>query len=378
MTDTIQGRCAPGFERVRETFAANFSEGGEVGAAFSVFRNNECIVDFWGGFRDSAKSQPWTQDTLANVWSTTKGPTAMCCARLVDQGKLSYTDKVAAHWPEFAAHGKGQVTVAQLLSHQAGLSGLRTPTKIGGFYDHEKMAAELAAQEPLWAPGAYSGYHAITYGVLAGELVRRVTGKTLGTYFRGEIAEPFGIDFFIGLPESEEGRIAEMIESDGPVQSFDEIADTEIKKLTFTNPAMSPLYPNERAWRAAEIPAAGGRGSAYAIAKLYGVLAAGGEAGGKQLLSLDGIKAMSAPQIENEDAVLGFPLRWGAGMALNAEWGEYGPNMDAFGHSGWGGSFGSADLESGLGISYVMNKMGAALAGDPRALALTKAVYDCL
>ncbi len=377
MTD-IQGQCAPGFEPVKETFAENFSVRGDIGASFAAFHNGECIVDLWAGFRDKANTTAWTQDTLANVWSTTKGPTAMCCAQLVDQGKISYTDTVASYWPEFAAHGKENVTVGQMLSHQAGLSGLRETSKVEDFYDQDLMATRLAAQEPLWAPGAYSGYHAITYGFLAGELVKRVTGKSLGQYFHDEIAVPFGIDFHIGLPETEESRIAEMIESDGPAQSFDEIADTEIKKLTFTNPMLSPLFPNDRAWRAAEIPAAGGRGSAYAIAKLYGVLAAGGSQGDKQLLSLDGIKAMAAPQIENEDAVLGFPLRWGAGMALNAEWGEYGPNMSAFGHSGWGGSFGAADLETGIGMSYVMNKMGGALAGDPRALALSKTLFECL
>ncbi len=374
----IQGQCAPGFERVKDTFAENFKSKGEVGAAFSAFRHGECIVDLWGGFRDKAKTEPWVQNTLANVWSTTKGPTAMCCARLVEAGKLSYTDKVATHWPEFGANGKQDVTVAQLLSHQAGLSGLREPTRVEDFYDQEAMERQLAEQEPLWAPGAYSGYHAITYGALAGALVKRVSGRSLGTYFHDEIAIPFGIDFFIGLPESEEHRIAEMIESDGPVQSFEEIADTEIKKLTFTNPAMSPDFPNTRDWRAAEIPAAGGRGSAYAIAKLYGILAAGGDQNGKTLLSLDGIKAMTTPQIENEDAILGLPVRWAAGMILNAEFGEYGPNMSAFGHSGWGGSFGAADLENGIGLSYVMNKMGSALAGDPRALALSKSLFDCL
>lgn len=374
----IQGQCDDGFGSVHDVFAANFDNGSELGAAFSVVQNGKCVIDLWGGFRDNNKSSPWTRDTLANVWSTTKGPTAMCCAHLADQNKLRYSDTVASHWPEFAAAGKDKITVGQLLSHQAGLSGLREPTAPEDFYDQKLMATRLAAQEPLWAPGAFSGYHAITYGFLAAELVQRISGKTLGTYFRDEIAEPFGIDFHIGLAASNEDRIAEMVESDGPATSLEEISDTEIKKLTFTNPLLSPLYPNERAWREAEIPAAGGRASAHAIAKLYGILATGGSKDGKQLLSLDGIKAMATPQIENEDAVLGMPTRWGAGMALNAEWGEYGPNMSAFGHSGWGGSFGSADLETGLGVSYVMNKMGGALAGDPRALALTKAVYTCL
>ncbi len=374
----IQGHCAPGFESVKETFHNNFTERGDVGAAFSAFQNGECIVDIWAGHRDAAKTTPWGQNTLPNVWSTTKGPTAICCARLVDQGKMSYSDTVATYWPEFAAHGKDRITIAQLLSHQSGLSGLREATTAEDFYDHDLLVGRLAAQEPLWAPGAFSGYHAITYGHLAGELVKRVTGKSLGTYFRDDIGEPFGIDFYIGLPESEEHRIADMIPSDGPPQSFDNIADTEIKKLTFTNPPLDPMSPNERAWRVAEIPGAGGRGSAYSLAKLYGILAAGGSQDGKQLLSVDGIKAMATPQIENEDAVLGVSVRWAAGMALNAEWGEYGPNLTAFGHSGWGGSFGAADPENRIGFSYVMNKMGGSLVGDPRALALSKSLFDCL
>ena len=374
----IQGHCAPGFESVKDTFHENFVTLGDVGASFAAFRDGECVVDLWGGFRDAAKTTPWGQNTLPNVWSTTKGPTAICCARLVDQGRMSYADAVTAHWPEFGAQGKDKVTIGQLLSHQSGLSGLREPTAVEDYYDHDRLVSRLANQEPLWPPGTQSGYHAITYGHLAGEVVKRVTGKSLGTYFREEIAEPFGIDFHIGLPDSEEHRIAEMIPSDGPTPSFEEISDTEIKKLTFTNPALDPMSPNDRAWRAAEIPGAGGRGSAYGIAKLFGILANGGSQQGKQLLSADGIKAMSTLQIENEDAVLGLPVRWGAGVLLNTEWGEYGPNMSAFGHSGWGGSFGSADPETRTSMSYVMNKMGALLAGDPRALALSKSLSDCL
>ncbi len=311
---TIDGFTGSGFERVRDAFATNFREHGEVGASFSVYSDGECVVDLWGGFRDGERTLPWEKDTLANVWSTTKGPAAMCCARLVEDGVLDYGEKVSVYWPEFAENGKANVTVGQLLSHQAGLCGVREPISVEAFYDQNAMAAQLAAQKPFWAPGEFSGYHAITYGFLAAELVRRVTDKSLGTYFRDEIAEPLEIDFYIGLPESEEHRVAMMIANPNPSANLRDTVDTDFKKAALANPPMSAEYPNHRAWRAAEIPAAGGQGTAFGIAKLYGLLANAGKDRGSSPLTEQGMAAMTEIQIRNVDAVLGLEACWGAGI----------------------------------------------------------------
>jgi len=370
----IHGTVAPGFEAARDQFARHFEAGEEIGASYAVMHKGEMVVDLWAGTKDEAGADPWQRDTLANVWSTTKGVAAICVALLVDRGQLSYDDKVASHWPEFATHGKGDITVAQMLSHQSGLSGLREPTTLDQVYDHDLIAARLAAQEPLWEPTTRSGYHAFTYGFLAGELVKRITGKSLGTFLRDEIGTPHAIDFFIGLPESEEPRVAPLTQAEG-LQPL--AGGNEAQRLTFTNPAIPQTAPNDRAWRAAELPAAGGLGTASALAKLYALLDAGTAPDGKPIISRAIMDALRTVRIENEDMILGVPVRWGSGMAMNA-FNMYGPNPVAFGHTGWGGSFGCLDPEAGLAIGYVMNKMGAAVVGDPRSLALATAAFGCI
>ncbi len=369
---TIHGTCTKTFEPVRDQFARNFADGQETGASFCVTHKGKTVVDIWAG--DAAPGTPWQQGTLANVWSTTKGITAICIALLVDRGELSYDDKVSKHWPEFAAHGKGDITVAQMLSHQSGLSGLREPTTLEDIYDHALMADRLAAQEPLWEPTTRSGYHAFTFGFLAGELVRRVTGKTVGAYLRDEIAKPHNLDLFIGLPEQEEPRVAPLSQGPAP-EPLATISETQI--FTFTNPAISQIAPNDRAWRAAEIPAAGGFTSATALAHLYALLDASTAPDSRPIISRETLEALRTVRIENEDLILGMPTRWASGMAMNA-FNMYGPNAKTFGHSGWGGSCGFLDPEASLSAGYVMNKMGAAVIGDPRSVALISATYDCL
>ncbi|MBV1885924.1 MAG: beta-lactamase family protein [Parvibaculaceae bacterium] len=373
----IGGQVAPGFEGVRDVFAAHFDSGEEVGASFAIYKDGKYLVDLWGGHADKAKSEEWTRDTLPNVWSTTKAVTALCFALLVERGQMSYDDKVAKYWPEFGAHGKDQLTIGQVLSHQAGLSTLREPISTEDLYDSEGLAARMAAAEPLWEPGTRSGYHAITFAYPAAELVRRITGKTLGQFFREEIAEPWKIDFHIGLPESEEGRVAEMLPAVG-ASALDPAHMTDLQKLTFTNPAPTETLPNERAWRAAEIGSANGRGSAVALAKLFGSLAQDGSADGVTLFSAQTRDALCKEQIFNEDLILGLPGSWGAGVLRNLGGVLFGPNEVSFGHTGWGGSFALCDPKAGLGISYVMNQMGANLAADPRALALLAASYEAL
>lgn len=369
----IHGTCAKGFERVRDAFAANFATLGEAGASAAVTYKGEPVVELWAGHADAAGAKPWTRDTLANVWSTTKGMGALVCGMLVERGLMSYEDKVSTHWPEFAAEGKGEITVGQMLSHQAGLCGPTVPTTSEEMCNHELMAERLAAQAPMWTPGSRSGYHALTVGILAGEVVRRVSGRTIGTFFREEVAEPFGVDFHIGLPQSEDARAAEMIPAKKP-SSIDPSTLNASQMVALGNPVLDARVPNERFWRGAELSSANGQGTAAAIARVYGALATDGTIDGKRLVKPETIRAMTELRIEGHDEVLNMPSRWGAGYILNVG-GLYGPNDAAFGHSGWGGSFGMADPGTGLAISYAMNQMGGELAGDARANAIIAAAY---
>jgi CubicO group peptidase (beta-lactamase class C family) len=370
----IDGFVAPGWERVREAFALNFAAGREVGASFAVVRDGALVVELWGGFRDRARTRPWTRDTLVNVYSTTKGLAALCVALLVERGKLSYEQTVASVWPEFAAAGKRALTIAELLSHQAGLSGLREPIALTDYADHAKIARLLAAQRPFCAPGQ-SGYHAITHGFLAGELVRRATGKTLGAFFAEELARPLGADAWIGLPEAEDRRAAELIAPpEGPNLPPPE---HPAARAALASPALEPEIPNQRWWRAAEIPAANGHATGAALARIYGMLARGGEQDGRRYLSRQTLAEATRTRVESTDLVLQVPMGWCAGWMLNGL-GIYGPNPRSFGHAGWGGSFGAADPDARLGFGYAMNQMYANLMGDPRSLALVEATYASL
>jgi CubicO group peptidase (beta-lactamase class C family) len=370
----VEGFVAAGFERVREAFAANFAAEREVGASFAVTRDGELVAELWGGFRDAARTKPWTRDTLVNVWSTTKGLAALCVAMLVERGKLSYEQTVASVWPEFAAGGKGALTIAQLLSHQGGLSGLREPIAISDFADHAKIARLLAAQTPFFAPGV-SGYHAITHGFLTGELVRRTTGKTLGAFFREEIAAPLGADAWIGLPESEDARAAEMVPPQGGPNL--PLPEHPAVRAALGNPPLDPTVPNQRWWRAAELPAANGHATAAALARIYAMLARGGELGGRRFLSPAVLAEATRERVSSTDLVLQVPMPWAAGWMLN-DLGIYGPNPRSFAHAGWGGSFGAADPDAKLGLGYAMNQMYPNLMGDPRSVSLIDAVYESL
>jgi CubicO group peptidase (beta-lactamase class C family) len=372
----IGGHVEPGFEKVREAFERNLIDGHEIGASFAAFRGGRPLVNLWGGFRDRAGTDPWQADTLVNVWSTTKGIAAICCAILVDRGRLDYTAPVARYWPEFGRHGKENVTVAMLLSHQAGLCATREPVTYVDFYDPDKINALLLDQEPIFEPGSASGYHAVTFGPLVGELVRRVAGKSLGTFLRDEVTEPRKADFYIGLPESEDHRVAELIRP--PAGAAVRFAGGEVQQLGLGNPKDDPERPNDRAWRAAEIPSVNGQGNAAGLARIYAVLAHGGEADGTRLLSRETIEEASAPQIAGADLVLGVPMHWGCGFIRNELGVLYGPNQSSFGHTGYGGSFGYADLEADIGVGYAMNRMGLNLIGDPRTVGLIQALYASL
>jgi CubicO group peptidase (beta-lactamase class C family) len=374
---TIDGNVAPGFERVREAFAANFSrttEPVEVGAGLAVYHRGKRVVDLWGGFADAARTRAWTEDTYVNVWSVTKGITALAVAMLVDRGRLRYEDRVAQHWPEFAAAGKGAVTVEQMLSHQAGLNGFVEPTTVRDFYDWGHITRRLAAQAPFWPPGEYTSYHPLTFGFLAGELIRRIDGRGPRAFVQDEIAGKLGAAFHIGLPEALAGQAAMMIAPPEPTVPPPE--PHPLARPATTNPSSSAAWPASPDWRAAEVPAANGHATAAGLARIYALLGNGGELDGVRIISASGIEALRKPRSERIDLAL-RSRNYGAGVVINTT-GQFGRGKRAFGHTGWGGSFGCADPEAGLGIGYVINRMGAALGSNPRAVTVLEAIYQSI
>ena len=375
----IQGTCDDRFEPVREAFAANFAERGEIGASVAVVAGGKPVVNLWAGWADPGRTRAWQQDTLTNVWSTTKAMTSLCTHVLMDRGELDPDAPVARYWPEFAAGGKAEIPVRWIMCHQTGLTGLSVPTALQDYYDWEKITTLLAGQEPLFPPGTTSGYQAITFGYLAGEVVRRITGQSCGAFFASEIAGPLGADFFIGLPPSELGRCSELL---GVRPSEDEQAAlaqayasaSPAAQAALINPALTGDEANADDWRTAEIPAANGHGTALGLVTVAGTLVDGSE----RLISAKTLQVARAGNGRHTDLVLGFPLEFGLGFGLSGPEGHFGPNPAAFGHDGFGGSAVGADPEAGVAFAYVMNRMGMNLADDPRKMALITAVYQSL
>ncbi|MFZ4746714.1 MAG: serine hydrolase domain-containing protein [Sphingomonas sp.] len=377
MSTSVQGAVASGYEGVADVFAANFVAPGEVGAALAVMVDGVMVADLWGGYRDSEQTLPWQQDTMANIWSTTKGVTALCFAMIADRGLIDYDRPVADYWPEFAVNGKSAITVGMLLSHQAGITGFVGPAVAEDYFDFEAAADRLAAQAPLFPPGSTSGYHAISIGPLANGLFRRVTGHSLGAFVADEFAGQRGLEIAIGLPAEWTGRGAEMIAPPELSSTASTGMPAELSPAQFAalaNPPVDPNAPNSAGWRAAEIPSANGFATARALASLYGALAFDRVCAGRLLLGAPALAAATRERIVGMDAVLPIPARWGAGFLLNND-DLYGPSSAAFGHSGWGGSFAMGDPATGVGIGYVMNRMGTDIVGDPRDQAIIAAVY---
>ena len=314
MSVKIEGTCEPRFNSVRDIFANSFEHDLEVGAAVAAVVDGKPIFDLWGGFADKAKTKPWTRDTLVNVYSTTKGITSICAHRLVDQGKLDLDAPVSKYWPEFAQAGKEKIPVNYLLSHRAGLPAVRKQLPMDAYTNWPVMCAALAAQEPWWEPGTAHGYHAITFGYLVGEVIRRITGKTPGTYLREEIAGPLKLDIHIGVDASFDPRIAELIGAPPPPPGKpDQIAamsaDPEsmtYKAIANPRPVVDPALVNSRAWRGAEVPAANGHATARALAALYGALATGGELNGYRVLTPASIKRAHTEQANGPDLFSGL------------------------------------------------------------------------
>jgi CubicO group peptidase (beta-lactamase class C family) len=377
----IQGHCDPRFAAVRDAFAEGFRSRNEIGAAVAVTSGGVRVVDLFAGHADLARTRPWQADTLVHVYSVTKGITALCAHRLIERGSLDLDAPAARYWPEFAAKGKGDIPVRWLLAHRAGLPALRAPLPPEALYDQDAMAAALAAAEPCVPPGQIA-YHPMTFGWLVGELVRRVDGRTVGRFFREEIAEPLGVDFHIGLGPAEEKRAAEVTDLEpppefGPAFASAPAGELPLVVLAFANPSGTGDH-NSEAHRRAEIPAMNGHGTAAALARLYGALACGGEQDGVRVLAPASIARLRTEQARDMDPLLGMPLRMGLGFWLSqpgVAGFAYGPNEGAFGHPGAGGSLGFADPEAGIGFGYVTNRMGSDMATDPRPQALIDALY---
>ena len=372
----VHGKVKPGFEGVSEAFANNFADGFEVGASVAVVYKGEMVVDIWAGHREMERISDWQSDTLVNVWSTTKTMMFLTLLTLADRGEISLTDPVYKHWPEFKVNGKEGIEIRHLMAHTAGLSGWAEPMVPEDMYNHDKCAAVLGAQAPWWTPGSQSGYHEITQGYLIGELVKRVTGQSLGNFFRENFAEPLGADFHIGTAAEHHHRITNVIPG---VSLLDPTAEPGgIAVRTYSNPKIDARIAWTPEWRQCESPAANGHGNARSVAQLQSIISHGGEAGGKRFLSAAGVEALFTEQMSGQDLILGVPMKFGMGYGLNSEFTPLSPNARACFWGGWGGSLVVNDLDAELTYAYVMNRMGEGTTGDMRAAIPLMAMFGAI
>lgn len=379
MTDLtdIQGVCPTRFNAVKDAFARNFTDApeglNELAARFSVCVEGEPVIDLWAGSADLAGTVPFDDRTLVPVFSTGKAVMSLMIAWCVERGLLAYDDRVADHWPAFGAAGKDQLTVAQMMSHQSGLPGFSEGVEPAIWFDRQAVLDRLAAQEPLWAPGTASGYHPITIGYLAGELFRIVDGRSMGTALREDFAEPFGLDLWLGLPEAEHGRVAQLRK---PAAAPD-LGDIDaIKKAAFLDRGSAPGGRGSTEWRMAEIPSANLHATARDLARMLSIIATGGALDGKPVLSPATLDQATQERVHGPDKVLPFVISWAAGFTRNAGLNIFGPNPQAVGHCGWGGSMAFADPAAKVSAAYVMTRQSPHLIGDPRALRLIDAFYS--
>lgn len=377
MPAAVEGHCDPRFEPLRDAFQANFAERGELGAAVCVMVDGRVVADLYGGWADQEHGRRWQPDTLVNVFSVGKGLVAACTARLTGQGKLDLDTTVTAYWPEFAAASKDAITVRQLLSHQAGLPAVRRRLPPGAMLDWPAMTTALAGQDPWWQPGTAHGYHVNTFGFLAGEVIRRITGTTVGKLLRDEIAGPVGADVHIGLPASEHQRVATFIWP-GPPPAEEEPPGLEPAQLMEHNSYFNPGglsgsgVVNTPRWRAAQCPSTNAHGTARGVARVYAALISR-----TAIVDPAALKEATAEQVYGHDLVLHRPSRFGLGFQLTQPERPIGPGQATFGHFGAGGSLGFADPENGVAFGYVMNQMGPRWQ-NPRSRALIDAVYESL
>ncbi|MGW0964964.1 serine hydrolase domain-containing protein [Streptomyces sp. NPDC002516] len=368
MTD-IKGFCDPRFVAVRDALAALLGKD-DVGASAAVYLDGEPVADVWGGYADANRSRSWERDTLTGVNSTTKNMVALCALMLADRGELDLSAPVAAYWPEFAAAGKENVLVRHVLSHTAGLPELSGPTGVEGLYAWDGVTAGLAAQAPAWEPGTAAGYHALTFGYLVGEIVRRVTGRPLGAFFAEEVAGPLGADFHIGLPADHDHRVAPLIPPPGLTDEYAAAASAGPDGTRRENTGLTIRVKdaNSAAWRRAQIPAVNGFGNARSVALVQSVLTNQGSAGGVRLLSPEGCAPAWQEVFRGDDRVLGTPMAWTVGF------GKFG---NTFGWGGWGGSLVVNDPAARMTVAYTMNQMIDREDGqeDNRGMEIVMAAY---
>lgn len=377
MSIEIRGFCAPGFEGVRDVFARNFAERDELGARFAFQRDGETLVDIHAGWADRARTRAWGPQTLVPVFSTGKAVSALVMAWLVGEGRIAYADPVADHWPEFAQAGKGAITIAQALSHQAGLSGVAEEMDPAEWFDREAIERRIAAMTPLWPFDGTSGYHPISFGVIADAVARRADakGRTIGAILAEEIAGPAGADVHIGLAESEHGRAAEHVL---PKSVPDMGAIDPIKQAAFLNRWSSPGRRGAAAWRSAELPAANCHATAEGLATVLQGFARRGRIGETQRVAPHAVEQAMAERTAGPDRVLPFDLSFGAGVIRNRDSGAFGPQPETVGHYGMGGSCALADPVEAVTAAYTPNRMQPVLFGDERARDLIAAAYAAL
>ncbi len=375
---------------MRDALADNFRERGELGAAVAVTIDGRPVVDIWGGWADEARTRPWERDTLVDVFSVGKAMVALCVLILVERGQVDLDAPVATYWPQFSAQGKDDVRVRALLAHRAGLPAIRRDLDDSAIYDWDLIAGALAAEEPWWEPGSAHGYHVNTFGFLAGELVRRVSGDSIGGFFDREVAQRLEADFRFGFGPDQDGRVAEYVfagespkltaegAEEGQVVDDDQDRRFLLSRVYLNPPGLSGIGTvNTRAWRAAEIPSANGHATARAVARIYSALASGGAVDGIRILDPDTIDEAIAEASSGPDFVLGRPSRFGLGFQLTQPERPLGPNPRSFGHFGVGGSLGFADPDAALGFAYTLNRSGPRWQ-NPRNRALIDAVYAAL
>jgi CubicO group peptidase (beta-lactamase class C family) len=387
----ISGHCDDRFEGVRDALEDNFRRHGELGAAVAVAVEGELAVDIWAGWMDAARMRPWQSDTLVDVFSVGKAMAAVCVLTLVEHGEVELDAPVSRYWPEFAAAGKGEITVWMLLGHRAGVPAIRDLLADDAMYDWDLMTEALAREEPWWEPGRAHGYHVNTFGFMTGEIVRRVSGRSIGEFFREAVTAPIEADFHFGIGARQDERTADyLFEGESSQEDASQFVDGDerrhggdgdaarhflLNRVYLNPPGISGLGTvNTRAWRGAQIPSANAHATARGIARVFGALACGGAIGGSRLLRPETIEQATVEVSSGTDFVLGRPSRFGLGFQLTQPERPLGPNPRSFGHFGAGGSLGFADPDAGLGFGYAMNRSGPRWQ-NPRNRSLVDAVY---
>ena len=369
----IKGTCDPRFEEMRRILEANLDSGADIGASVAVVLGGELVVDMWGGHTGPDRDREWESDTIVNVWSTTKTMMALSALMCVDRGLIDLDAPVARYWPEFAQNGKEGVLVRHLLGHTSGVSGFDQPVTLTDLYDWEASTAKLAAQAPWWEPGTSSGYHALNQGHLVGEVIRRVTGRKLGEFFAAEVAGPLGIDFHIGLAESEFDRVATLTPPPPPPWDLTALDPEMVVVKTFTGPVASVQAVATPEWRMADIGAANGHGNARSVALAQSAISNGGVVNSTRLLSSDAIEEIFRVQADGVDQVLMVPVKFGMGYGLPNETVPHLPDRRICFWGGYGGSQIVNDLDNDMTVTYVMNRMDEGLLGDTRGQSLVAA-----